>query len=96
MSQLEFLRTKREEILRLAMARGAIRARVFGSVARNQESESSDVDFLVELKPGTSLIDHASLIVDIERLLGKKVDVITERGLRPRIRGQVISEAVAL
>jgi uncharacterized protein len=92
----ELLRTRREEILRIAAKHGAHNVRVFGSVARGEADETSDVDFLVEMEPGRSLLDLGGLLIDLEGLLGRPVDVVTERGLKPRIRPRVLSEAVAL
>lgn len=92
----QLLRTRREEILRLAQRHGASRVRIFGSVARGEAGPASDVDFLVDLEPGRSLLDHAGLLLDLEELLGCRVDVATESGLRPRIRPRVLEEAVPL
>ncbi len=92
----ELLRTRREEILRIAAKHGAHNVRVFGSVARGEADEASDVDFLVEMEPGRSLLDLGGLLIDLEGLLGRPVDVVTERGLKPRIRPRVLNEAVAL
>lgn len=75
------LQTKREEILRTAARHGAVSVRIFGSVARGEEGPDSDVDFLVELEPGRSLIDHVALLQDLEDLLGCKVDVVEPEGL---------------
>jgi hypothetical protein len=94
---LDQLRTqRREEILRLAASRGARNVRVFGSVARGDADERSDVDFLVDLEPGRSLLDLGGLNLDLERLLGSRVDVVSSRGLRDRVRERVLREAVAL
>jgi len=90
------LREKREEILRIASKHGARHVRIFGSVARGDATSSSDVDFLVEMEPGRSLLDHAALLLDLQQLLGCDVDVVTERGLRPRIRDRVLRDAVPL
>lgn len=92
----EVLRTKREEILRLCAKYGAHNVRVFGSVARGEADEQSDVDFLVELQLGRSLFDLGGLQYELEQLLGCPVDVVTERGLKIRIRERVLGEAVAL
>lgn len=92
----ELLQSKREEILRIAAEHGAHNVRVFGSVARGDADEKSDVDFLVEMEPGRSLFDLGGLLIDLEGLLGRHVDVATERGLKPRIRTRVLNEAVAL
>ena len=90
------LREKREEILRIAARHGARRVRLFGSVARGDADPQSDVDVLVDFERGRSLFDHAALMLELEALLGCKVDVVTERGLRQRIRDRVLKEAVAL
>jgi predicted nucleotidyltransferase len=92
----ELLKAKREDILRIAAKHGARGVRVFGSVARGEASAGSDVDFLVEFEPGRSLFDHAALLLDLEQLLGREVDVVTNRGLRSRIRERVLAEAVPL
>ncbi len=94
---LENLRSRRrDDILRIAAARGAHNIRVFGSVARGESDERSDVDFLVDLDPGRTLFDLSGLLLDLEALLETSVDVLTERGLRPRIRERVLAEAVPL
>ena len=87
---------KREAILDAGAKRGARRIRVFGSVARGSNDSGSDVDFLVDLEPGRSLLDLGGLQMDLAELLNCRVDVITEAGLRDRIRGRVMSEARAL
>lgn len=96
MSLDELLKEKRQEILQLAAKHGADHIRVFGSVARGEAKPDSDVDLLVDLAPGRSLMDHAALIIDLQRLLGCRVDVVTERGLRERVRQRVLAEAVPL
>ncbi|HNR30486.1 MAG TPA: nucleotidyltransferase family protein [Candidatus Hydrogenedentes bacterium] len=92
----ELLREKRSEILRIAALHGGENVRVFGSVVRGQAGPDSDIDILVRLEEGRTLIDHVALIQDLEELLGRKVDVITEGGLRGRFRDLVLSEAVPL
>lgn len=87
---------KRKEILRLCAAYGARNPRVFGSVARGEADARSDVDLLVEMEPGRSLFDLGGLQYELERLLGRPVDVVTVRGLKSRIRDQVLREAVPL
>ncbi len=86
----------RQEILSLAARHGAKSIRVFGSVVRGEADEQSDVDFLVEMKPGRSLMDMGGLLMDLQELLGCKVDVVSEKGLRPRIRERVLKEAMPL
>ena len=93
MSIDELLQEKREEILRIAARRGAYNVRVFGSVARGEARPESDVDFLVDLEPSRSLLDLGGLLMDLQDLLECEVDVLTEAGLRDRIRQRVISEA---
>lgn len=92
----QILKAKRAEILRIAAQHGARNVRIFGSVARGEARPESDVDFLVELEPGRSLLDHAALLLELEQLLGCRVDVATERGLRARIRERVLKEAVPI
>lgn len=92
----DLLKEVREEILRIAARHGASDVRVFGSVARGEAGEASDVDFLVNLEAGRSLLDHAALKVELEGLLGRPVDVATVRGLRPRVRERILAEAVPL
>lgn len=87
---------KRAEVLRAAARHGARNLRVIGSVARGEARPDSDLDLLVDLDPGRSLLDHAALVIELETLLGCKVDVATERGLRPRVRDRVLAEAVPL
>jgi len=92
----DLLKSKREEILQIAAKHGARNMRVFGSVARGEADSSSDIDLLVEFKRGTTLLSHAALILEVEEFLGVKVDVVSEHGLRERIRERVLREAVAL
>ena len=92
----EVVLPNREKILQLAEQYGARRVRVFGSVARRQDDAESDIDFLVDMEPGRSLFDLGGLLVDLEKLLNSKVDVVTERGLKDRIRDRVVNEAVLL
>jgi predicted nucleotidyltransferase len=94
---LEELRaTQRESIVRIAAKRGAKNVRVFGSVARGESDQMSDIDFLVDLEPGRTLFDLSGLLADLERLLKQRVDVVTVRGLRPRVRERVLAEAIPL
>jgi predicted nucleotidyltransferase len=93
---LSALRRRREEILAIARRHGASNVRVFGSVARGRGSEASDVDLIVDLEPGRSLLDLAGLHLELVDVLGREVDVGTPAGLRERIRDQVLAEAVAL
>jgi len=88
------LMQNRQEVLRIAGKYGASRVRVFGSMARGEADAASDVDFLVELEPGRSLLDLGGLQFELEALLGRPVDVVTGRGLKPRIRERVLRDAV--
>lgn len=92
----ELLKEKREEILRIAAKHGARNVRVFGSVARGEADEQSDIDLIVEFELGRSLLDHAGLWLELQELLGCKVDVVSERGIKARIRERVLREAVPL
>ena len=90
------LQTRRDDILSIAARHGARNVRVFGSVARGDAGPESDVDILVDMEPGRSLFDLGGLLYDLQTLLGVEVDVVTEKGLRPRIRAQVLQEAIPL
>ena len=74
----------------------AFNVRIFGSVARGEAGPESDIDFLVEMEPGRTLLDHAGLWIDLQELLGCEVDVVVEPGLKPRIKDRVMRDAVAL
>jgi len=93
---LDDLRLRRSEILDVARRRGVVRIRVFGSVARGDASESSDIDFLVDLESGRGLLDLGGLLMDLKELLGHDVDVVTESGLRSRVAERVLADAVDL
>jgi predicted nucleotidyltransferase len=90
------IQTKRREILRIATAHGARNVRVFGSAARGDSRPDSDVDFLVAVQSEHSPWFPAGLIVDLERLLGCQVDVVTEEALHWYIHDRVLKEAVPL
>lgn len=84
----------RDEVLRLAMRNRATNVRVFGSIARGEDTPDSDVDLLVSFQPGASLLDQAGLIADLEDLLGRHVDVVSDRALTDRdarIRAEQVS-----
>jgi predicted nucleotidyltransferase len=92
----QLIKQKREEILRIAARYGGRNVRVFGSVARGEADERSDIDFLVDMEAGRSLLDLGGLLMDLKATLGRNVDVVTERGLKPRIREKVLKEAIEL
>jgi predicted nucleotidyltransferase len=92
----EIIGDKRDAILALAAKYGASNVRVFGSVAEGKADEHSDVDFLVDMEPGRSLFDLGGLLMDLQELLGREVDVVTEPALHWYIRERVLHQAKAL
>ena len=96
MGTKELLKKKREEILSIAANRGAYNVRIFGSVVRDDTGPGSDIDFLVDLEPDRSLFDLGGLLMDLQNLLGREVDVVTEKGLHWYIRDRVLAEAQPL
>ncbi len=93
MTTLDAVRQHRSEILDLARKHGAANVRIFGSVLRGEDDPDSDIDLLVDAPGPTSAWFPAGLILDLEALLERKIDVVTERGLNPFIRDQVLDEA---
>ncbi len=94
---VQLLKSHREEILKIAAKHGAFNVRVFGSVARDETDEQSDIDFLVDYSlDKISAWFPAGLVLDLEKLLKRKVDVATEPALKPRIREQILKEAMPL
>ncbi|HMB52355.1 MAG TPA: nucleotidyltransferase family protein [Thermoanaerobaculia bacterium] len=93
---LALLADVREPILRVAERHGASNVRVFGSLARGEASADSDLDLLVTLEAGRSLLDLVALKQDIEDLVERPVDVVTDRGLSPYLKDKILAEAVAL
>jgi len=96
MDAYTFLMEKREQVLETAAHYGAFNVRIFGSVARGEADENSDIDFLVDMQEGRSLMDLGGLLIDLQTLLGVDVDVVTENGIRKRIREDIRREAVPL
>jgi predicted nucleotidyltransferase len=92
----KLLEAKRDDILLAADKHGARNVRVFGSVARGEAGPASDVDFLVKMDQGRSLIDLSTLVVDLQDLLGRKVDVVSEDGLYWLLRRRILKEAKPL
>jgi hypothetical protein len=90
------IKTKRTAILTIARRYGARDVRVFGSVARGEADPQSDVDFLVELEPGRSLLDLGGLLMDLQEYLHCKVDVMTPATLKPRVWERALREAMPL
>lgn len=92
----ETLHHKRTAILEIAEKWGADDVRIFGSVARGDSVQSSDVDFIVRFQPDRSPLDHGGLLMELRDLLGVDVDVISEAGMRDRFCKHVLKEAIPL
>jgi uncharacterized protein len=92
----ELLQQKRQQVLEIAAEHGARNVRLFGSVARGESTETSDLDLLIEMAPERTLLDVIAIKQDLEDLLGCKVDVVTEAAISPYLRGKVLHEAVRL
>ena len=92
----ELIDEKRQEIQDIASRHGAYNIRIFGSVARGEAGPDSDIDFLIDTGPATSSWFPAGLILDLQEVLGRPVEVVTEKALNPFIREYVLSEAVPL
>lgn len=86
----------RTEILALAERHGVRDVRIFGSMARGDANDTSDVDLLVSLSPGRTGLALGGLLMDVQKLLRRRVDVVTERGLHPALRDRVLKEALPL
>lgn len=93
---MSLLTQHRDQIRRLASRHGADHVRVFGSHAREQQHAASDLDLLVRLRPGSSLLDQVALQQDLEDLLGIPVDVVVEGGLSPHLSQRIQAEAIPL
>ena len=96
MTTIDVLKIKRTDILRLASQHGAHHVRVFGSVARGEAGPASDIDFLVQMDSGRSLLDLIGLTQELESILQRKVDVLTDEGLSPYLKECIQAEAVPL
>jgi len=96
MEMHRIVRDRREEILRIAASHGARNVRIFGSMARGEARPDSDLDVLVSLEAGRSVLDLVAIKQDLEDLLGRAVDVVTEAAVSPYMRDQVLEEAVSL
>lgn len=96
MDNRTLLKTKKDMILEVARRHGARNVRIFGSTARGEDDSQSDIDFLIDMEPGRSILDHASLLVELQKILGPKVDVVSERGIKDRIRDRILREAIPL
>jgi predicted nucleotidyltransferase len=96
MTSIQALRLKRDQILQIAVRHGVTQIRVFGSVARGDDRSDSDVDLLVQAGPKTTPWFPGGLVVELETLLGRPVQVVTERGLNDLLRDRILAEAVPL
>ena len=96
MKLAELVNQKREDILRIAQRYGARNVRIFGSVIHGEDNTQSDIDMLVNFRPESSLLDHVALMQDLEELLGRTVDVVSEKALHWYIRDRVLKEAKPL
>jgi predicted nucleotidyltransferase len=94
--KIEDLKEKREQILGIAERHGARRVQIFGSLARGESETDSDVDFLIELKPGKTLLDIIAIKQDLEDFLQCRVDVVTQNTVSPYIRDEIVAQAVSL
>jgi predicted nucleotidyltransferase len=96
MTARDLIAARKDDILQLAKRHGARRIRIFGSAARQEDTASSDIDFLVDLEPGRSLLDQIALQQDLAELLGRRVDVVVEGGVSPYLQDQILAEALPL
>jgi len=92
----ESLRKKKRDIEQSARKHGAYNIRIFGSVARGEAHPGSDLDFLIDMEPGRSLLDHIALIQDLEAYLGCRVDVVTERSFKERLKKRILADSIPL
>jgi predicted nucleotidyltransferase len=96
MRTLETLRIRRQEIQRLASFHGARNIRVFGSVARREDTEDSDIDFLIDMEESRSLLDLVGFQQELQAMLNRPAEVLTEKGINPYLLDRILGEAIAL
>ena len=96
MDMRQFIQEQRDRILSIAAKHGASNVRLFGSVARGDDTPDSDIDLLIDAGPTTSSWFPAGLILDLQEVFGRRVDVVTENGLNPHLRDHVLREAIPL
>jgi len=93
MGELQIVQQRKKEIIAVAQAHGLVNVRVFGSVACGEDTAQSDIDFLVDLEKGRTLLDLGGALVQLQDLLGRRVDIVTERGLHWYLREKILREA---
>ncbi|MCE5323907.1 nucleotidyltransferase family protein [bacterium] len=93
MGAIDIVRERRDDILKIASSHGAFNVRVFGSAVRGDDTSSSDIDFLVSMENGRNLLDQAGLLVDLQELLGRKVDLVTDDSIYWLLRRRILKEA---
>lgn len=93
MGELQIVQQRKKEIIAVARAHGLVNVRIFGSVARGEDTDQSDIDLLVDLEKGRTLLDLGGALVQLQDLLGRRVDIVTERGLHWYLREKILREA---
>jgi len=93
MGELQIVQQRKKEIIAVARAHGLVNVRIFGSVARGEDTAQSDIDLLVDLEKGRTLLDLGGALVQLQDLLGRRVDIVTERGLHWYLREKILREA---
>jgi len=96
MAELDRIRQQKDKILFISRQHGIMNVRIFGSVARHEETPHSDIDLLVDLEPGRSLLDLGGALIKLQELLGRKIDIVTEHGLHWYLKDKIIKEAQLL
>ncbi len=96
MTKLDLIKQKKESILKIAKEYGIFNIRIFGSVARKEETSKSDIDFLIDLEPGRSAFDMGGFLIDMQDMLHCRVDLVTEKGMNPRIKAYILKDVVNL
>jgi hypothetical protein len=96
MELYKIIQQKREDILEIAERHGAYNVRIFGSVVKGDDDENSDIDFLVDVGENRSFFFPGGLLLELEELLGRKVDIVTEKGLKQRMKKRILKEVVPL
>lgn len=96
MTELKRIQQQKKNILAIARQHGLVRLRLFGSVVRGEETPQSDIDLLVDLEPGRSMFDLGGALIQLQELLRRKVDIVTEGGLHWYLKEKIMQEAVPL